>query len=305
MGFEADTTQDILKRCFNVSLSTLQVTLKGGAAISLGAVRILGTASAVMQGTTTYGFEVDVQRLPNNVSPNISSIQNNISVIQNDISLIQVDASQMQAAISNIEPNISSMQDDIFVMQPDVSLARAYMSTMQTDISSLQDDVSLARAYLSVVQPDVSIMQVDTSQIQQNLSSIQTDISVMQNDTSQIKGYASTFASAIVNENVSRVRIADTWTTGVHGVRSTISTVARRIAHGTSTALKRGMLCRAHRNNTTMLYVGFAGVTGEATASTCGHPLAANQSFLIEANNSFSPYAIANAVAQKLHYFGI
>ena len=215
MAYEADTTQDILKRCFNTSLSTLQVTLKGGAAISLGAVRILGTASAIMQGTTTYGLEVDVQRLPNNVSPNISSMQNNISLMQEDIS-------------------------------------------------------------------------------------------VMQNYTSQIKAYASTIASAIVNENVSRVRIADTWTSGVHGVRSAISTAAVRIAHGSSTALKRGMLCRAHRDNTTVLYVGLSsGVTGEITASTCGDPLEANQGLLLEVNNSFTPYAIANAADQKLHYLGM
>lgn len=250
MAFEADTTQDILKRCFNTSLSTLQVTLKGGAAISLGAVRILGTASAVIQGTTTYGLEVDVQRLPNNVSPNISLMQN--------------------------------------------------------DISTIQPDVSLARAYLSVAQPDISIIQVDASQIQQNMSTVQQDISVIQNHTSLIRVYTSTIASAIVNENVSRVRIADTWTSGVHGVRSAVSTAAIRIAHGaSSTALKRGLLCRAHKDNTTTVYVGFTGVTGETTASTCGQPLQANQSFLIEANNAFTLYAIANATAQKMHYFGI
>lgn len=257
MAFEGDTTQDIIRKVFNVSSEALQMVIIGGASLTIGRISLEGDPSGEpIEGSSTYGLEVDVTRLPANVSPNISSMQN----------------------------NISSMQDNISTMQP---------------------DVSLARVYLSIVQPDISIIQVDASQIQQNLSTAQQDISVMQNHTSLIRVYTSTIASAMVSETKSRVRIADTWTSGVHGVRSAISTAAVRIVHGSSTALKRGMLCRAHRNNVTIIYVGFAGVTGEATASTCGHPLAANQSFLIEANNSFSPYAIANAAAQKLHYFGI
>lgn len=243
MAYEADTTQDILKEVFNVSSDALQTVIIGGASLTIGRISLEGDPSGEpIEGSSTYGLEVDITRLPANVSPNISSMQNNISL----------------------------MQDDISAIQPDVSLARAYVSAMQNDISTVRNDIS-----------------------------------IMQNQTSQIKAYASTIASAIVNENVSRVRIADTWTSGVHGVRSSISTAAIRVAHGSSTALKRGMLLRAHRNNATIIYVGFAGVTGEATASTCGHPLEANQSFLIEANSSFSPYAIANAANQKLHYFGI
>lgn len=102
------------------------------------------------------------------------------------------------------------------------------------------------------------------------------------------------------------VNVQDSWTTGVHGVRSAISTATIRIAHGTSsTVLKRGMICRAHKDNTTTVYVGFTTLSGETTASTCGQPLLANQSFLIEANNSYSLYAIANATAQKMYYFGM
>lgn len=327
MAYEADTTQDILKKVFNVSNDALQTVIIGGASLTLGRISLEGDPSGEpIEGSSTYGLEVDITRLPANVSPNISSMQNNISSMQDDISQMQPDVSLARAYvstikkdisvaqndISSIQNNISSVQANISLMQPDISQIQVAIgsikqdtSMLQNDISTMQDDTSLARAYLSIAQNDISVMQVDTSQIQQNLSSIQTDISVIQSDTSQIKTYASTIASALVNENVSRIRIADTWTSGVHGVRSAISTAAVRIAHGSSAALKRGMLCRAHRNNATIIYVGFAGVTGEATASTCGHPLVANQSFLIEANNSFSLFAIANATAQKLHYFGV
>ncbi len=348
MAYEADTTQDILKKTFNVSSDAIQVLLVGGATLTVGNISLEGNPSeAPVDASSTYGLEVDVTRLPDNVAANISSIQNdissvqdNISAVQDDISTMQVDVSQIQVAISNIDQNvstsqndISSIQDDISIIQNDISQIQAAVSTIQqdtsvfqNDLSNIQDDISVmqidisqiqvavsnidqnistSQNDLSSIQDDISTIQPDISQMQAAISTIQQDTSTVQNDTSQIKAYASTIASALINEDVSRVRIADTWTSGVHGIRSTISTAAVRIALGASTALKRGMLCRAHRDNATIIYVGFSGVTGETTASTCGHPLEANQSFLIEANNSFSLYAIANATAQKLHYFGI
>lgn len=137
MAYEADTTQDILKKAFNVTSDALRVLLIGGASLTIGNISLEGNPSgAPVDASSTYGLEVDITRLPANVSPNISSMQNDISVLQDDISLMQVDTSQIQVAISNIDQNISVAQNDISSIQNNIS-------SVQTDISIMQNDVSI------------------------------------------------------------------------------------------------------------------------------------------------------------------
>ena len=89
-----------------------------------------------------------------------------------------------------------------------------------------------------------------------------------------------------------------------HGSNRDIDTSAEQIT-STSAAAKFGVLLKADRTNTGILYIGNSDVTAGTTAATDGIPLEAGESILLPVNNSNIPYAIASANNQVIYWMTV
>lgn len=87
-----------------------------------------------------------------------------------------------------------------------------------------------------------------------------------------------------------------------HGANRDIDASAEQIT-STSFACKFGLLLRADRTNTGLLYVGNSDVTAGTDGATDGFPLAAGEAMFFPCSNSNVPYAIGSAANQIIYWF--
>lgn len=89
-----------------------------------------------------------------------------------------------------------------------------------------------------------------------------------------------------------------------HGMNSDVDATAEQLTT-TSITAAHGVLVKAHRNNTGIVYVGNSDVTAETAAATDGLPLEAGETLFVEVNNPNKLYVIASAANQKVHWFAV
>lgn len=86
-----------------------------------------------------------------------------------------------------------------------------------------------------------------------------------------------------------------------HGGNSDVGTTAEQIVT-TSTVAVKGVIVKAHRDNTGVIYIGNSDVTAATADATDGFPLESGEAITVEIDNVNKLYAIASAVNQKLYW---
>jgi hypothetical protein len=107
--------------------------------------------------------------------------------------------------------------------------------------------------------------------------------------------------STLLAKRITPVGGSVTTTTFDHGLNSDIDATAEQIVT-TSKPATRGVIIKAHKDNTGTVFVGNSDVTANGTDATDGFPLEAGESVTVEASNANLVYVIGSAANQKAYW---